>query len=91
MKSEKRNEPDLLTIGDVMRKLQVSKTVAYDVAHRVGVTRIGRNGVRVCRQKIDDYIAARTEPGIGRKPRLTKLKKQVEQLAKTIEEIQEDD
>jgi hypothetical protein len=90
MNHEAKSEPDMLTIPDVMRILQVSRTVAYDVAHSVGITRIGRNGVRVARSKIDDYIKARTEPGMGRKPRLTKLKRQIEALAKTVERLDDE-
>jgi Helix-turn-helix domain len=51
--------PMFLTVRDLQRLLQVSRSEAYAIAHTIGVSRIGRRLVRVPREAFLRWRAER--------------------------------
>ena len=65
--------PMFLTVGDLQRILQVSRSEAYAIAHTIGVSRIGRRLVRVPREaflrwRADRVAELETDRGWMRRP-----------------------
>lgn len=51
--------PEYLTVGDIMKRAQVCRTVAYDMAHKIGFTKIGKSGIRVATKDFKNYMKSR--------------------------------
>lgn len=79
-----KTTPDWLTIDDIMGRAQVSRTVAYEMAHDIGITRVARNAIRVNANAFGAYMASRTSPP-RRKPNASS--KQIQKLAAKLAEL----
>jgi hypothetical protein len=79
--------PEYLTVEDIARLAQVSRTVAYEIAHEIGITRLARNAIRVESTAFRAYMKSRTSA--PKRPKsVAKLKRTVETLAEQIKELE---
>jgi hypothetical protein len=55
---------EMITIKDVMDRLQIGRTTAYRVAKRVGFTRVSRGAIRIKTEEFESYLATKHEQEI---------------------------
>lgn len=52
---------EMITIKDVMDRLQIGRTTAYRIAKRVGFTRVSRGAIRIDSVAFESYLATKYE------------------------------